>query len=150
MYICIKDSEVDSKWEAKGDVGIWVGRDRNSKGHWVVPIGEYDSESETYTLYRPISVTTVKVYDNDFILCKKPSKNTIIEEDPHYNSFIDKFNPTTDDSVEDDGDHNNNLEVVDDDDELEPDEDGKYEVKAIIGDKHVIERTSKGRIIKRG
>ena len=98
-------------------------------------------------MYRPISVTTVKVYDNDFILCKKPSKNTIIEEDPHYNSFIDKFNPTTDDSVEDDGDHNDNIEVVDDDDELEPDEDGKYEVKAIIGDKH--ERTSKGRIIKR-
>ena len=142
----LKDSETDSKWEAKADIGIWVGRDRSCKGNWVVPLGEYNADDDTFEMYRPISVTTVKVYDNDFILRKKPNSDTNVIDDPNFMTFIDKFNPKESNvKVSDDDDHDK-IEVSED--ELEPDEDGKYEVTAIIGDKHT--RTGrKGRICKR-
>jgi len=72
-YKLNKNTLIEPKGDSRGDPAIWVGRDLNTGGHWVVPI-TWNSDEHRLNLFQPKSVQTIHIVPNDFILTKGPGK----------------------------------------------------------------------------
>ena len=108
---------VGAKMEAVSEVGIWVGRDLRSNGHWIVPLQAYDPHSMEYTLGKLVSVQTVRVFEDQFPLrCAHTSSTDLVK----FEGFIERFDPL--------------YQHVDD--STAAHEHTEYRVKQIIGSRH--------------
>ena len=105
------------KMEALSEVGLWVGRNIDSNQHLVIPLEAYDSIADEYVLGKVLSVSTVRVFDDQFPLRCIPTGDSDLVK---FNDFVDRFDPLYQHApIEGDGD-------------LE----GEYQVKSIIGTRH--------------
>ena len=101
------------KMEALSEVGLWVGRNLDSNQHLVIPLDAYDSIADEYVLGKLLSVSTVRVFDDQFPLRCIPTGDSDLVK---FNDFVDRFDPLYQHApIEGDGD-------------LE----GEYQVKSII------------------
>ena len=59
-YKLNKNTLIEPKGDSRGDPAIWVGRDLNTGGHWVVPI-TWNSDEHRFNLFQPKSVQTLHI-----------------------------------------------------------------------------------------
>ena len=103
--------------EAVSEVGLWVGRDLQSNGHWVVKLDGYKPSTGQYTLKRPLSCQSVRVFDDQFPLRCIHTHSTDLER---FEGFVDRFDP---------------MHQHAEGESVDP-EDVEYRVKQIIGTRH--------------
>ena len=78
------------KFESRGRLGVWVGRNLKSNQHLVIPIA-WDCTERVWMLDKVRSVSTVKVFDNVFPLRAVPLGRVVDWES--FNNFVDRIDP---------------------------------------------------------
>ena len=78
------------KFESRGRLGVWVGRNLKSNQHLVVPI-TWDCTERVWMLDGVRSVSTVKVFDTVFPLRAVPLGRVVDWES--FNNFVDRIDP---------------------------------------------------------
>ena len=76
--------------EVEAPVGLWVGRNLDSNQHLVIPLDAYDSIADEYVLGKLLSVSTVRVFDDQFPLRCIPTGDSDLVK---FNDFVDRFDP---------------------------------------------------------
>ena len=79
------------KFESKCKPGLWVGRNLESNGHVVVPLEGWDPVEMTQMLGKPITVSTVTVFESEFPLRVIPlGRNQGLKE---FCDWVDRIDP---------------------------------------------------------
>ncbi len=107
------------KFESRGRLGVWVGRNLNSNQHMVVPI-TWDPTEQLWMLDKVQSVSTVRVFD-DLLPLRTVPLGRVVDWDS-FNNFVDRCDPAYQTEVD------TPLDKL-----IEGSAETEYEIKAIIG-----------------
>ena len=79
------------KFESKCRPGLWVGRNLESNGHMVVPLEGWDPVEKVHMLGKPVTVNTMRVFDDQFPLrCVPLGRNHSLVD---FQNWVDRLDP---------------------------------------------------------